>query len=210
MKRRNSLGSVIALPLAAKPIHALANQSQHEWPTSPAALHLDPATASMIIKRINAGHPDYDNDVLDLSIYRTASAGAIRMLASFDFGFVDIGLAALTTEIALALADWNSYFLIFSNLRSIPIGAAKALAHGDAAHALVFEKLAHLEGEAAEHLVSATGQCSPLSIGLTCDLSPQLAKTLAGHKHELSLNLIEGQLKPSAARELSIHGGYTK
>ncbi len=172
---------MVALAATANPVLA-CGESHHGKPEMAPTTHLDLATARKICAGFQATPPD-ETDILDLSSYRSASVEAIEILASFEFCFAQIGLTDLNKA------------------------AARALGSNDTEHALVFSQLNVLDPVSAGHLVNATGMVNPLSIRLSSHMTSQVARALAGHSHELFIEL-DAPFPPSAAEKLAFHHGY--
>lgn len=206
MKRRDFLGVMIALPATSHSFLASVEERYRRPVLQLSTTHLDLITAQAIKERFQENPPN-ESDVLDLSLFRSASMEAIELLASLEFGFADIGFTELSAEVAKALSAWNSYLLIFNRLSLLSPRAAKALGTDDAEHALVFSQLKLLDALSAQHLVKATGLGCPLSLRLSGQLTPRVARALAEHRHELSIDL-DTPLLPNTAGELASHNGY--
>lgn len=205
MRRRAFLGSMVALAATAHPLLA-CSELHHGQPEMAPTTHLDLATARKISAGFQATPPD-ETDILDLSNFRSASVEAMEILASLEFGFAEIGFTDLNTAAAKAFSAWKTYFMMFDRLAFVSPEAAMALGSHDAEHAFVFTLLNELDSVSAGHLVNATGTGCPLSLRLSGPMTSQVARALAGHGHELFIDL-DAPLQPSAAEELAFHHGY--
>lgn len=206
MNRRAFLGSMVALAATTHPVLASV-ESHYGLPEMAPTTHLDLAIARKIGAGFQSTLPD-KMGILDLSSFQSASVEAIEILASLEFGFAQFGLTDLNTAAARALSAWKTYFLMFERLEFISPEAARALGSNGAEHALVFPHLNLLDPVSAVHLVNATGRGCPLSLRFSGPMTTQLARALAGHSHELFIDLV-APLQPSAAEELAFHHGYS-
>ena len=169
----------------------------------PKRTHLGLRDAKLISSRFLAEGNECGEGYLDISAYKSASLGALDYLASIDAGFVGLGFEWVSADMAMRLARWKSYFLIFEKLNRLSPRAARIL--NTSSHPLEFPSLKRLDVEAAKYLVHDEGH-HPLSIYISAGLGESLAKELIRHPHELYLSV--HSLEPSVAEVLSRHQGY--